>query len=1037
MKRRLWLVLLVLICLPSYAQLQTGNIFGHTVAKDGTAIPGVTVTLTGLGAPQTFITDASGSFRFLNLSPGTYALKTDLSGFATTTRQGISVNIGRNADVTLTMNPAASDSIVVTAEAPLLDVRKAGTGATVTKIELEKVPTGRDPWVILQQTPGVLIDRLNVGGSESGQQSNYTAKGVTGDQATWNVDGVNITDVGALGSSPTYYDFDSFEEMQVTTGGTDVRIQTPGVQLNMVTKRGTNDLKGSARYFRTDGSWQATPKIPNGAQGNLKTDIVKAPTGQIIGGYLGRSNQINNINDEGLEAGGPLMKDKLWLWGAYSKQDIKLFVPERTDQLCLAGQTCTTNFLSPNGIADNTTLKTANAKLNAQLASNNSLALAGSRGDKVKFGRNVGPTRPPETAWDQSGPTTIAKIEDTHIFNPSFYLTGLYSKTKGGFQLIPDAGSRCTSIACEEAGPTTWLDINAVPHRSFLAFKTERPQTQYRADMSSFFNTGSLSHELKYGFGYRKAPVTSFTEYPGQSYTFLGASALAPGVTGGAYLFRPTNFTYDVNSNDVYVGDTMLLGNLTLQAGARYDNQKGSVRSGSTTANPIIPDILPAISWNGSSLGKLDWKTISPRIGLTYALGSDHKTLLRAAANRYVDQMGGSEVYLTAPGQYQYLYYYFTDLNGDGRAQRNEICLTAPSPACSALGLTTPGSQLQGFSGLNPANTTSAQQVVRYDPNIKEPRTDELILGFEREIVSDLSIGANATYRKLNNFVATQIEKHQGAGDYVTRADYHLLMLVSGSDPTTGLSWSNVPVYSLGFQPVWRVVTNLPDYNQTYRGIELTATKRMSNRWMLRGNVSLNDWKQHAGANTFADPTRQRTAFGCANCGSTSDVVQGSGTGSGAKGGIFINSKWQYNLTGVYQIPVIETSFGFNLTGRQGYPELYVHRVLVPYPDEATFKQILVTDQPTSVRNPNLTNLDLRLAKDFRLFHTAGFTISADVFNVLNSNTVLQRNTRLYRRETGCTVTSGAGCRAFNAQAANITEIQSPRVVRVGARFTF
>src|SRR5205823_1330079 len=120
MKRWLFLALLVLLCLPSYAQLQTGNIFGHTVAKDGTALPGVTVSLTGVGAPQTFVSDNTGSFRFLNLSPGTYALKTDLSGFATTTRQGISVNIGRNADVTLTMNPAASDSIVVTAEAPLL-----------------------------------------------------------------------------------------------------------------------------------------------------------------------------------------------------------------------------------------------------------------------------------------------------------------------------------------------------------------------------------------------------------------------------------------------------------------------------------------------------------------------------------------------------------------------------------------------------------------------------------------------------------------------------------------------------------------------------------------------------------------------------------------------------------------------------------------------------------------------------------------------------------------------------------------------------
>jgi hypothetical protein len=1039
-------MLVSLLAVSAFGQgLQTGNIFGHTQAKDGSALPGVTVTLTGVGAPQTFNTDGSGSFRFLSLSPGTYALKAELAGFGVSTRQGISVNIGRNADVTMTLNPAASESITVTAEAPLLDVRKAGTGATVTKIELEKVPTGRDPWVILQQTPGVLIDRLNVGGSESGQQSAYTAKGVTGDQATWNVDGVNITDVGALGSSPTYYDFDSFEEMQVTTGGTDVRIQTAGVQLNMVTKRGTNDLKGSARYFRTDGSWQAKPKIPFGAAGTLRTDRVYFPACapanpagadvncQIIGGYLGRSNRINNINDEGLEAGGPLMKDRVWLWGAYSKQDIKLFVPERTDQLCPPGLTgCvdtgagrTQARLSPQPIHDNTTLKTANAKFNAQVASNNSLALSGNRGDKVKFGRNVGPTRPPETAWDQKGPTTITKIEDTHIFNPNFYLTGLYSRTHGGFQLIPDAGSKCQSVACAEAGPSTWFDINAVPHRSYVAFKTGRNQSQERADMSSFFNTGTWSHELKYGFGYRHAPVSSFTEWPGGSYTFMFDTALAPGGSGGAYLFRPANFSYGLKSTDAYIGDTLMMGNLTVQVGARYDVQKGTVDSGSTTANPTIPDILPAVSLNGKDVGSLKWTTVSPRLGLTYSLGTTKKTLLRAAANRYVDQVGGFTIYGPTQGSngYGYLYYYFVDLNGNGRAERNELCLKPDgSDAGGACKADFGGGGLQGFSGLNPANTTTAQQVVRYG-HMTPPRTNEFIVGFEHELMTDFSVGVNGTYRKLSDFIGTRVEKTRGAGDYVTSADYHLLRTVSGSDPTTGLSWSNIPVYALGFQPVWSVITNIPHYTQTYKGLELTATKRMSNRWMLRGNVSLNDWKQHVGADTYPDPTRVRNGFGCSIC-NNSEVVQGSGTGSGAKGGVYINSKWQYNVTGVYQIPVIETSLGFNITGRQGYPELYVHRVFVA--SEAAFKQVLVSDNAAKVRNKNLHNLDLRLAKDLRFFHSAGLTISLDAFNVTNRNTVLQRNTRLYRSGT-----------AINRQAANITEIQSPRVLRLGARFTF
>src|SRR5215213_4538679 len=130
-----------LFAVSAFAQFQTGNIYGHAVSKDGTMLPGVTVTLTGVGAPQTFVTDASGTFRFVNLSPGTYQLKADLAGYGTSTRQGIAVNIGRNVDVTMNLNPSVAESITVTAEAPLLDVRKTGTGATMTKVELEKIPS--------------------------------------------------------------------------------------------------------------------------------------------------------------------------------------------------------------------------------------------------------------------------------------------------------------------------------------------------------------------------------------------------------------------------------------------------------------------------------------------------------------------------------------------------------------------------------------------------------------------------------------------------------------------------------------------------------------------------------------------------------------------------------------------------------------------------------------------------------------------------------------------------------------------------------
>src|SRR5438105_14623624 len=85
-----------LFAVSGYAQFQSGNIYGKVQAKDGSVLPGVTVILTGVGAPQTTVTDADGNFRFISLSPGAYSLKAELAGYGTATRSGLTVNIGRN-----------------------------------------------------------------------------------------------------------------------------------------------------------------------------------------------------------------------------------------------------------------------------------------------------------------------------------------------------------------------------------------------------------------------------------------------------------------------------------------------------------------------------------------------------------------------------------------------------------------------------------------------------------------------------------------------------------------------------------------------------------------------------------------------------------------------------------------------------------------------------------------------------------------------------------------------------------------------------
>jgi hypothetical protein len=1004
-----------LFAVSAFAQFQTGNIYGKVQAKDGTALPGVTVTLTGVGAPQNTVSDAQGNFRFLSLSPGGYTLKAELAGYGMSTRAGIGVNVGRNSDVTMTLNPSVAESITVTAEAPLLDVRKSGTSTNVTKIEMENIPTSRDPWTVLQTVPAVQVDRINVGGSQSGQQSNYFAKGAQGTDNTWNVDGVAITDMGATGSTPLYFDFDSFEEMQATTGGSDPRIQTPGVQLNMVTKRGTNDFKGSGRYFYTPGSLQAAATVPSEATG-----------------YLDKTNRINYVRDFGAEVGGPIWRDHAWFWLASADQKISNQASQAPGVI---------------GAFDNIILRDKNAKLNAQILPSNSAVGFYTFGDKVRNARNLSATRPFETSWKQTGPTKVYKIEDTQIIGSSLYLTGMWSKVTGGFGLFANGGQGPTA-------PAAYLDANGVWHSNYETFETVRPQKQYRLDGSKFLDIGSMNHELKFGFGYRNTPVNSISSWPGPADAYMDfadadqGECAKEGISGTCFLagvFRNHVTGYGEKYNDFYVGDTVLMGNLTLQAGLRWDRQQSLNTPVTATANPILATpltlpcgggltggcgstgtltaALPALNFPGDPRS-LKWNSVSPRIGLTYSLGADKKTLLRAGYNRYVSQLGSAISSASPLGGYTYFYFYGVDANNDKTIQRNEL------------------QRVIGYAAVDPANPVAIKGTRRVDYGMKVPTTDEFILGGERELMSDFSVGLTYTFRKYNDLLTNRYEKTQGAGDFYTSADYvpatrgGVPVTAGGAftlkDPATGavittINTATQPVYMLRpgvATPTFSVITNRPDYSQKFNGLELTATKRLSHKWMMRGSVSYNDYKEDCGANSSANPTPSLSLPGAAYGGPAAcaggQVVQNAGSGSGAFGNVYINSKWNANLNGLYSLPW-DFNIGASLTARQGYAEPLQDRITgLP---GGTLNVVL--NPVGQIRFANVYEFDLRIAKDFRFFNRTGLTISGDLFNAPNQRTILQRNVIILQNEAS----RSAGYR--------IAELQSPRVWRLGAKFNF
>ena len=981
-------ILLLAVGASAFAQLQTGNLYGKVADQHGAALPGVTVTLDTGAAQDVQVTNAQGEFRFLSLPPSSMKLKAELQGFSTVDYPNVVIGVGHNTTVEIVMNSAVEDVITVTAESPLLDERKISTGATLSQTELQKIPSSRDPWTVLSSTPGVQVDRVNVGGNESSQQSIYTGGGSMTGNSVWAVDGVVITDMSATGSSPSYYDFDAFQEMQITTGGTDVTLATGGVTLNMVTKRGTNEWRGSARYLNAPSAAQSKSSFSNSQL---------APGEQPATSY----NQIRGIDDFGGDLGGPIVKDHLWIWGSYGDQKISTIT---------AGQP------GRPGVPYNAQLPTYNGKVNGQITASNSLTLFALQNNKTVVGRNASPTRPIETAWDQghsgSNPTT-AKAEDTQVFGPNFYLTGMISDVNGGFHLTP-IGS---------LSATTYLDANQVFHNSFDNVVTLRPQKQGKLDASTFFNTGNVSNELKFGAGYRHVVTDSLSSWAGSGLIVDNALCGSFCPPGQNFLELSRAAVRDVYNDYTsgYAQDTLTAGNLTVNAGVRYDHQTAGSYTTTTPANPVVPNLLPGFTLPGGPSG-VTWNTFTPRIGATYALGKDRSTLLRLSYSRFADQLPAGVANFVEPTGYQSYYYARTTGTGPGTPT------VVPGSGAGYSGNVNP------LTGLPQVNNAVAS-------NLSAPITDEGLFSVEHAFLPELVGNVNLTYRRLSNLIDTDLlvfdcgtsaagclNDPSSVGRIATQSDYMPVTvpvtLPNGTVRQVTYYTLRPGVFTRGGSAAGGNIEVNGNRTQAYEGASIGLTKRLSNRWMLRGNFTVDSWKWH---NTGGLPDQTEGPGGGARDG---DFFLTNSAGSGPKQYVYIAAKWTGSLNALYQV-VPDKPWGFNVAGnftaRQGYPLPYFITEPINingnYPGNPR-EAILAAASPDSVRLNNVYDFDARIEKEFT-FQDFGLTLGVDCFNLFNSSTVMQRVANL-------------GTAASSPSTGDyVYEILSPRIFRFGARVNF
>ena len=292
-------------------------------------------------------------------------------------------------------------------------------------------------------------------------------------------------------------------------------------------------------------------------------------------------------------------------------------------------------------------------------------------------------------------------------------------------------------------------------------------------------------------------------------------------------------------------------------------------------------------------------------------------------------------------------------------------------------------------------------------------------------MLPEFTVGVNLTYRKYKDplqtsllvgdgFVPTASTPLCGSGvtgpcqRAATRSDYVPTQVTLANGRV-------VTVYKLSTAVGFDTGTDLfnGNWSQTYKGISLTAQKRLSNRWMMRGNLSYNDWTNNVASNSFANPTELRGG-GYRN-GDTVLSVQG---GSG-KGVVYLSSKWGYNVNGLYQIAP-DRPWGFDAAasvyGRQGYPFVDFQAVSTKNGlNQRTLSQnVQATAEPDSHRFDTINLVDLRFSKDLKFSHFTA-NVGLDVFNLFNVH-VLNRRTAWRPVETG------------------VTDTTSPRVFRLGLK---
>ena len=923
----------------------TGTIQGRVSDSSNAMLPGVTVTASSpsMIGTQTQVTNENGSFRFPAVPPGVYELMFELAGFRTVKRDGVEVSLGFTANVNAELALATlQETVTVTGDSPVIDTSATRVQQNFKLAQLESIPNGRDMWALLAATPGVIMSSIDIGGNRAGTQTGYRAYGLSG-QVRTSVEGINTTE--GTGGAGFYYDYGSFEEVFLGVAGQGAEAATPGVQSNFLGKSGGNRFSGE---LYTD--W-----YNNSLQGSNLSDIYTLPTSQGGYGFREGANEVLRYYDVNFNVGGPIKKDKAWWNFSWRRQFNAVEQP-----LFTFDQSFDTWNQNPS------------AKITYQLNQKNKII------GYYQWNMKEQPNRLPLGGYTYTDPTqTSRQVSPSWVYKAEWNGTlsdRLYVEARWGDFGYYDP--RYSNSDEEYFWRDTTLLVLTGAHAES---QTDRDRKQATGAATYFMDTKHGSHTFKFG-----GEIYNETQWSGRSqnvggniehiYTNNAASQLVFGVPTatcvcGRYASDDGQLLVvnKLDQQDFFVNDTWSKGRVTMNLGLRWDRYKGWMPEQSQPAFTNGPVNVPAQTFAARDF--YTWNNLGPRIGLTYDLANDGKTVIKASYGLFWHNPGPGVSADANPNQNnKTVTYTWTDRNGDRHYQLGE-------------------------ESANPT-ATSLAGTIQLDPAITSPYSHDATVYLERQVSSSIGARVGFVYKTEDDLITQYIP-----GRPIEAYTVPYTIVDNGVDGLAGtaddgsirlLGVPNTPDVNTKY-PLTNVTMNTPRFSR-YKTVEASMNKRLANRWAAQVGGSYT--MAHDFPNNY--PNNPNMPF-------DEDTT-----------------RWDFKLSGTYEAP-----YGLRVSplvrhqaGANFARQISVGAGLATAAG-AIYSGTINVEPLESRRHDNITVLDVRIDRGFRLGNTVRVRGFLDLFNITNSNAAESR-----------TITTGT---AFLRP----TAVLAPRTMRIGARLSF